>query len=179
MFSLQRRVRKHQPGPSKPESTPRRDTAIETRRSASCVRMAKKETGTVTLSKSEQMSRVRSRDTKPELLVRRLLSSLGVRYRLHQRDLPGRPDLYVGRLRLAVFVNGCFWHGHDCPRAGQSKTNADFWKQKIARNVARDRQALERLKEMGVQTLILWTCETAGFSAACRDLARRYNKAAR
>lgn len=141
--------------------------------------MAKNETRKVTLSKSEQMSRVRSRGTEPELLVRRLLSSLGVRYHLHRRDLPGRPDLYVGRLRLAVFINGCFWHGHGCLRAGQSKTNTDFWKNKIAQNVARDRLAIERLEKMGVRTLTLWTCEAAGFPAACRDLARRYGKIAR
>jgi DNA mismatch endonuclease (patch repair protein) len=126
------------------------------------------------MNKSEQMSRVRSRDTQPELLVRRLLSAQRVRYRLHRRDLPGRPDLYIGRLRLAIFVNGCFWHGHGCDRGRQAKTNADFWQQKIARNIARDTNALERLKEMGVDTLTLWTCQIAAFPAACKSIARRY-----
>lgn len=141
--------------------------------------MAQKETRKIALTKSEQMSRVRSRDTAPELLVRRILTDLGVHYRLHRRDLPGRPDVYVGRLRLAIFVNGCFWHGHGCERAGRSKTNADFWQKKIAGNVARDRLAEERLKEMGVRVVNLWTCEVAGFLAICKNIARRYEKAVR
>lgn len=126
------------------------------------------------MNKSEQMSRVRSRDTAPELLVRRLLSSAGVRYRLHRKDLPGRPDLYIPRLRLALFVNGCFWHGHGCRRAGRSRTNVDFWTKKIARNVARDKDALERLQAMGVEALTLWTCEDSAFPKVCRAIARRY-----
>src|SRR5665213_2958961 len=137
--------------------------------------MAKETVRKVTLSKSEQMARVRSKDTKPELLVRRCLSSHGVRYRLHRRDLPGKPDLYNGRLRLAIFVNGCFWHGHGCSRAGRLRTNADFWNQKIAGNVDRDRRSLERLEEMGVQTMTLWTCESSGFPEACCQIARRYD----
>jgi DNA mismatch endonuclease (patch repair protein) len=141
--------------------------------------MAKKETRKIALSKSEQMSRVRSRDTEPELLVRRLLSEHGVRYRLHRRDLPGTPDVFVGRLKLAVFVNGCFWHGHGCPRAGRPRTNADFWQKKIAGNVERDRRSRERLKGLGIKAVTLWTCEVAGFSAACRKIARRYAKAFR
>ena len=123
------------------------------------------------------MARVRSRDTQPELLVRRLLSSQGVRYRLHRADLPGRPDLYIPRLRLAIFVNGCFWHGHGCARAGRFRTNVDFWTQKIARNVARDAATNDRLMAMGVEVLVLWTCEQEGFAPACRRIARRYRRA--
>ena len=117
---------------------------------------------------------MRSRDTQPEMLARRLLSSLGVRYRLHRKDLPGRPDLYVGRLRLAIFMNGCFWHGHDCSRGSRPKMNADFWKEKIDRNAARDREAAERLEEMGVETLTVWTCKLKTLGAICRRIARRY-----
>lgn len=131
------------------------------------------------MTKSEQMSRVRSRDTQPEKVVRHLLSREGVRYRLHRKDLPGRPDVYVGRLRLAIFINGCFWHGHNCTRGGRPKTNADFWRRKLGRNVARDQLALEQLEEMDVQTLSLWTCESDGFSVACRRIASRYHRAAR
>lgn len=130
------------------------------------------------MNKSEQMARVRSRDTQPELLVRRLFSSSGVRYRLHRKDLPGRPDLYVGRLRLAIFVNGCFWHGHDCKRAGRPKANADFWTEKIGRNAARDRLSLERLEGMGVATLTLWTCQLERFAPICRRIVARYRRAA-
>lgn len=141
--------------------------------------MAAKETRQVALSKSEQMSRVRSRDTKPEMLLRKLLSAEGVRYRLHRRDLPGRPDLYLGRIRMAIFVNGCFWHGHDCPRGRLPKTNADFWRIKIAGNIWRDKQALARLTEIGIETVTLWTCDAATFPTVCRDLARRYTKASK
>jgi DNA mismatch endonuclease (patch repair protein) len=141
--------------------------------------MAKKETRKVSLSKSEQMARVRSRDTGPEMKVRKLLSARGVRYRLHRKDLPGRPDIYVGRLRLAIFVNGCFWHGHNCPRAGRVKTNTDFWDTKILGNVERDRRSKERLRDMGVDTVTLWTCEAARFGVVCRNIAVRYLKAAR
>lgn len=123
------------------------------------------------------MSRVRSRDTGPELLVRKLLSKSGVRYRLHKSQLPGQPDVYIGRLRLAIFVNGCFWHGHDCHRGGRPKTNADFWNDKIGRNIERDRMVLGKLQQMGIETLVLWTCEAESFSAVCRRLSRRYKQA--
>jgi len=140
--------------------------------------MAEKAPRKVVLSKSEQMSRVRSRDTEPELLVRRFLTGLGVRYRLHRRDLPGTPDLYIPRLRLAIFVNGCFWHGHGCSRAGRLGTNVDFWEKKIARNVARDRQTLERLEAVGIEALTLWTCEIREFASIGSMIARRYRKRA-
>lgn len=126
------------------------------------------------LSKSEQMARVRSRNTKPEMLVRKVLSSLGVRYRLHRKELPGCPDLYVGRLQLAVFVNGCFWHGHQCARGKRPKTNIDFWNKKIQRNKIRDRDAVQRLERMGVDTLTFWGCDTASVDLLCRRIARRY-----
>jgi DNA mismatch endonuclease (patch repair protein) len=139
---------------------------------------AKVSEGLRPLSKSEQMSRVRSRDTGPELLLRSLLSERGVRYRLHRKDLPGRPDLFIGRLGLAIFVNGCFWHGHECPRGGPPKTNADFWKGKITRNVDRDRRVLGQLREMGVTTMTLWTCELQHFPTISNRIARRYQAAA-
>jgi DNA mismatch endonuclease (patch repair protein) len=139
--------------------------------------MAQKKTRQIALSKSEQMARIHSRDTQPELLVRRLLSIKGVRYRLHRLDLPGRPDIYIGRIRLAVFVNGCFWHGHDCPRGSRPKTNKEFWRRKIAQNINRDRLALVRLAEMGIDTITLWTCESPAFGTLCCRISRRYAKA--
>lgn len=131
------------------------------------------------MNKSQQMSLVRSQDTGPELLVRHLLTKEGVRYRLHRRDLPGCPDLYVPRLRLAVFVNGCFWHGHDCRRGRRPKTNVPFWDEKISRNVTRDRRTVQRLRELGIEPLIFWTCQTASLPRTCRALGRRYRLAAR
>src|SRR5471030_507399 len=109
------------------------------------------------LTKSEQMARDHSRDTKPEILLRKALSARGVRYRLHRRDLPGKPDVYIGRLRLAVFVNGCFWHGHDCPRGKMPSSNVEFWQTKIEKNKARDEQTKAALDTLGIESLILWT----------------------
>lgn len=123
------------------------------------------------------MARVRSRDTEPEMLVRRLFSKLGVRYRLHRRDLPGTPDLYIGRLCLAVFVNGCYWHGHNCARGRRPKTNTAFWSTKIDANIARDLKAINALNDIGVGVLVLWTCHVDNFPAACRRIARRYRTA--
>jgi DNA mismatch endonuclease (patch repair protein) len=128
----------------------------------------------VSLTKSEQMSRVRNRDTGPELYLRRLLSALGVRYRLHRGDLPGHPDIFVGRLNLAIFVNGCFWHGHLCARAARPKTNSDFWNKKLDANVSRDRHVREKLQELNISCMTLWTCELDVFAERCKVIARDY-----
>lgn len=130
--------------------------------------------GRVALTKSEQMARVRGKDTQPELLVRRLLSDKGVRYRLHRKDIPGCPDLYIPRLHLAVFVNGCFWHGHNCSRGGRPKTNPKFWRRKINNNVKRDALVRTRLSEIGVGEVTLWTCEPQQFSSVCQRIASQY-----
>lgn len=107
------------------------------------------------------MSAVGQRDTKPEMLVRRLLHSMNYRYRLYRKDLPGRPDIVFGSRRKAIFVHGCFWHRHPgCSKASSPKTRADFWAEKFDRNVERDQQVERRLAEMGWQSLIVWECET-------------------
>lgn len=125
------------------------------------------------------MARIRSRDTAPELCVRRLLSSEGVRYRLHRAEIPGRPDIYVPRLRLAIFVNGCFWHGHGCRRGSRlPKTNSDYWRVKIERNKVRDGKNAEALEMLGIQRLVLWTCEEKRFAETCVGIAKRYRRAA-
>ncbi len=109
--------------------------------------------------RSRIMRAIRGRDTKPEWTVRRLLHGLGYRYRLHRRDLPGTPDLAFPRRRRAVFVHGCFWHGHDCPRGTRKpKRNAGFWAAKIARNAQRDGEAQARLVELGWASLVVWEC---------------------
>lgn len=109
---------------------------------------------------SAQMRRIRKRDTKPELVVRRLVHSLGYRYRLYRRDLPDTPDLVFPRLRKIIFVHGCFWHQHDC-RLGskQPSSNQSYWLPKLSRNVQRDRWARARLVELGWDVLV-WECET-------------------
>ena len=110
--------------------------------------------------RSQVMARVKGRDTKPELLVRRLLTSMGVRYRLHRKDLPGAPDIVMAGRRLAIFVHGCFWHGHDCARGARvPKQNRDYWQAKIGRNRARDERTAAELSAMGWTPLTLWECE--------------------
>ena len=106
------------------------------------------------------MSRVRGKDTGPELTVRQLIHSLGYRYRLHQKRLPGRPDLVLPRHRAVVFVNGCFWHRHaGCARASLPATRAKFWTEKFSKNVERDKKNMAALKRLGWRVLIIWECE--------------------
>lgn len=106
------------------------------------------------------MRAVRSKNTTPELKLRRLLHGAGYRFRLHRKDLPGSPDLIFPRRRAVVFVHGCFWHGHDCKRGSRApKSNADYWTAKIARNVARDARNLEALDALKWRVAIVWECE--------------------
>ena len=106
------------------------------------------------------MRRVRGRDTRPERTVRRALRALGIGYRLDGSALPGRPDIVMKGRRLALFVHGCFWHGHDCPRGARiPKSNTAYWTGKIARNRARDAAALAALDALGWRAVIVWECE--------------------
>lgn len=110
--------------------------------------------------RSRIMRAVKGRDTSPEMIVRRLLHHLGYRYRLHRPDLPGKPDLAFPSRRKAIFVHGCFWHGHDCARGARApKTNQDYWTAKIARNKARDADTIGRLRDLGWSALTVWECE--------------------
>jgi DNA mismatch endonuclease (patch repair protein) len=122
-------------------------------------------------ARSAIMRAVRSRDTGPERVVRALLRSFAPGYRLQRRDIPGRPDIaYVGA-RRAIFVNGCFWHGHDCARGARApKTNADYWRAKLARNKARDALALQSLEGLGWRALVVWECELKDREALARKL---------
>ena len=102
------------------------------------------------------MARVRARDTAPELVVRRLLHAAGYRYRLHARELPGTPDLVFRRRRIAVFVHGCFWHGHSCDRGARTpRTNTEFWRAKFARDQARDMDVAARLRSAGWTVVVV------------------------
>lgn len=111
--------------------------------------------------RSAVMRAVKSKDTVTEMIVRRLVHGLGFRYRLHRKALPGKPDLVFPSLRKVIFVHGCFWHGHDCPRgARKPKSNVDYWHAKIARNVERDGRNNSLLKTAGWDVMILWECDT-------------------
>lgn len=108
------------------------------------------------------MSRVRGRDTKPEMLIRRGLHERGLRYRLQERSLPGRPDLIFPKCRTAVFVHGCFWHAHGCSLSKLPKTREQHWAKKLAANVSRDRAALLSLTTNGWRVLVIWECALRG-----------------
>lgn len=112
--------------------------------------------------RSRNMSRIRGKDTKPEMVIRRLLHGMGYRYRLHRRDLPGSPDIVLPKHRVAVFVHGCFWHGHGCHLFRWPATREEFWKAKIARNIERDAEALTALNAAGWRTLVVWECAVKG-----------------
>jgi DNA mismatch endonuclease (patch repair protein) len=116
--------------------------------------------------RSQIMAKVKGRDTKPERVVRQLVTAMGCRYRLHKKELPGRPDLaFIGRKKV-IFVNGCFWHQHPkCKRASRPATNQPFWKEKLDTNIKRDKQTLAIYEQMKWETLIIWECET-------KDLAK-------
>lgn len=110
--------------------------------------------------RSRIMRRVKERDTGPEMVVRRLVYSLGYRYRLHRKDLPGKPDLVFAGRRKVIFVHGCFWHGHDCKRGARlPKTNVEYWVQKIARNKKRDKEHEMTLTNARWDVLVVWECQ--------------------
>lgn len=113
--------------------------------------------------RSELMARVRSKDTRPEILVRRLVHAMGYRYRLHVRRLPGSPDLVFPRLRKVLFVHGCFWHQHpnpECKIARLPKSRPEFWRPKLEGNRRRDKRQQEALLDLGWRFMVVWECET-------------------
>lgn len=108
------------------------------------------------------MSRIRGRDTKPEMLIRRELFARGFRYRLHSRTLPGRPDLVFPARRAVIFVHGCFWHAHDCARFSLPATRREFWERKLQANRERDASAISALQREGWRVLVIWECALTG-----------------
>lgn len=110
--------------------------------------------------RSKMMSGIRGKNTKPELVVRSIAHRMGLRFRLHRRELPGRPDLVFPKHRTVVFVHGCFWHRHSCGLAAIPKTRTEFWLNKFAANVKRDRLHKAELKTLGWKVLDIWECET-------------------
>lgn len=113
------------------------------------------------LQRSENMRAIRGKDTTPEVLTRQALYAMGYRFRLHKRELPGRPDIVLPKYKSVIFVHGCFWHRHSC-RNGRStpSTNSAFWQNKFDQNVNRDRRQKRLLRELGWNVLVIWECQT-------------------
>ena len=127
--------------------------------------------------RSEIMSRIKGRNTKPELIVRRIAHGLGFRFRLHRRDLPGSPDMVFPRYRTVVFVHGCFWHRHDgCPYAYRPKSRIQFWTKKFEENVSRDARNEMALRGLGWRVLVIWECETRNQTAVRARLLAHLRK---
>lgn len=113
-------------------------------------------------TRSKMMSRIRGKDTNPEMVIRRGLHRRGLRFRVHDRRLPGRPDLYFPKYRAVIFVNGCFWHRHHCDYFRWPATRPEFWKSKLEGNVSRDAARLQSLQDSGIRTLVIWECAIRG-----------------
>jgi DNA mismatch endonuclease, patch repair protein len=131
--------------------------------------------GRVSAIRSRIMAAIRGKDTKPEMRVRRAVHAAGFRYRLHQGDLPGRPDLVLARLKTVVFVHGCFWHHHDCQPAKWPKTRREFWRKKIEANQARDVRTNYFLRTAGWHVEVIWECELKD-EVAIRRLIRKLER---
>ena len=126
-----------------------------------------------TEQRSENMRRIRSTDTGPEIAVRRLLHREGFRFRLHSKVVPGTPDIVLPRYRLAVFVHGCFWHGHDCKDGRRPKSNTEYWDRKLQRNAERDAERRKELRSRGWKTVVVWSCEIRDEKRILQRIRRR------
>jgi len=118
------------------------------------------------------MQAVKSKDTKPEMVVRRLLHSMGYRYRLHRKSLPGKPDIVFPGRNKVVFVHGCFWHWHGCSKGHLPRSRLEYWKPKLAKNVERDRTKEEQLVSLGWDVFVVWQCQTRDTDLLGSELRR-------
>lgn len=117
------------------------------------------------------MSRVKGRDTKPEILVRSFVHRMGFRFRVHRRDMPGNPDIVLPRHKKTIYVHGCFWHGHKrCCRSKRPTTNEQFWNKKLDGNIERDKRSRRRLRRLGWEVLVVWQCESRNPEKLLRKL---------
>jgi DNA mismatch endonuclease (patch repair protein) len=123
--------------------------------------------------RSKVMSRIKGKDTQPEMIVRKWLHSQGFRFRLHRKDLPGHPDITLPKYKTVIFVHGCFWHRHEgCRRATIPATRVGFWEQKFQRNIRQDSLVQEKLNALGWNVLVIWECETKKLAFA--DKVKEY-----
>lgn len=127
-------------------------------------------------TRSRMMSGIRGRNTKPEMLMRSLLHRQGFRFRLHAKDLPGKPDMVFPRYRAVIFVHGCFWHGHDCPLFKWPTTRADFWHDKIRKNQENDRRSIDSLLTEGWRVGVVWECSMRGPGKDIDGLVQRISE---
>ena len=122
--------------------------------------MSREEIYKVSEQRSRNMSAIKSKNTKPEIKVRKVLHSMGYRFRLHRKDLPGSPDIVLPKYKTVIFVHGCFWHRHEnCKYASTPKTRKEFWESKFKANVKRDKEIEEKIKNIGWQSSVIWECE--------------------
>jgi len=125
------------------------------------------------IDRKELMALIKDKNTKPEIIVRKLLFHIGYRFRLHRKDLPGKPDITLAKYKTVIWVNGCFWHFHkNCSNGHIPKTNTEFWNTKIARNVERDKENKLKLKKLGWKVIIIWECELKDESKLINKLSR-------
>jgi DNA mismatch endonuclease (patch repair protein) len=126
--------------------------------------------------RTEIMRAVASKDTKPERIVRSAAHRLGLRFRLHKKELPGKPDLVFPKWKIAAFVHGCFWHRHSrCKKTTTPKTNTAFWKEKFRKNVVRDKKNIEELERLGWRVIVIWQCQLKDIDAAMNLLAEKFD----
>lgn len=115
--------------------------------------------------RSDIMSKIKGDNTKPEILVRKFLFSQGLRYRINVKKLPGKPDIVLPKFRTAIFINGCFWHGHSCKKGQLPTSNMDFWREKISGNIMRDNKNADLLVKLGWKVIIIWQCEISNINS--------------
>lgn len=127
--------------------------------------------------RSQNMTAIKGKDTKPEMIVRKYLFSRGLRFRVQVRKLPGTPDIVLPKYKTAIFVNGCFWHGHEgCKYFRLPKSNVDFWTEKIERNIKRDRESMQALFDLGWKVICVWECELRNKANREETLNKIYNR---
>ena len=118
------------------------------------------------------MSRIGNKNTKPELVIRKILHAWGYRFRLHKKELPGKPDIVLPRYKVAILVHGCFWHVHKCKRGVRPSTNTKFWDQKLSRNIIRDKKNIRELKALGWKPIVIWGCQIAKIKPLEKKLSK-------
>lgn len=123
------------------------------------------------------MARISGKNTIPEITVRKILYSLGCRYRLHVKNLPGKPDIVIRKLKTILFINGCFWHQHPgCKRQSMPKSNLDYWGKKLKTNINKQEQDIQKLKDLGWNIYIIWECETKNYQDLFKQINSIYEK---